>query len=137
MQYKKSKQLMSRSPVCLTIEQRQLAMDELLKSFAKRQIEVIALSVDRIHFHLLARFPDRNPRHHIGIAKKESSHYLKQQGHAPAGGLWGTRTQCVPIRNRPHQLTVFRYILAHSQKGGATWRIKRNTSPPQLQNAPS
>src|SRR6267142_5185011 len=112
--YRKSKELMTRPPVYLTLKQRQSALNELLKSFQKRSIEVIAISVDRVHFHLLARFPDRNPRHHIGVAKKDSSHFLKQQSDGPIGGIWGTRTQCIPIKDRAHQLRVFRYVLAHA-----------------------
>ncbi len=106
--YNLSKQLMPRPPVHLTPHQRRLALQEMIKSFTRQRIEIIALSVDRIHFHLLARFPDHNPRHHIGVAKKESSHYLKETGQSPIGGIWGTRTQCVPIKDRAHQLTVYR-----------------------------
>jgi hypothetical protein len=103
----------------------------MIKSLTSRRIEIIALSVDRIHFHLLARFPDHNPRHHIGVAKKESSHYLKETGQSPIGGIWGTRTQCVPIKDRAHQLTVYRYILAHGKNAAVTWcfKAKKSTSP--------
>ena len=122
--YNKSKELMTRPPVYLTPTQRQAALDELLKSFEKRHIQVITLSVDRIHFHLLARFPDHNPRHHIGVAKKESSHYLKADGQGATGGVWGTRTQCIPIKDRAHQVKAYEYILAHSKHGAVTWNFK-------------
>jgi hypothetical protein len=123
--HKKSKSLMTRAPVFLTIEQRQHAVKEFSTSLLKRNIEVIALSIDRVHFHLLARFPDHNPRHWIGIAKKESSHYLKARGLAPAGGLWATRCKCLPITDRGHQLEVVRYVLKHQEKGAAIWYLRK------------
>src|SRR5689334_1278780 len=120
----KSKDLMKRPPVYLTPRQRTRAVEEFVRSLQKRHIELIAVSIDRVHFHVLARFPDHNPRHWIGIAKKESSHYLKQEGLAPVGGLWATRFEVVPIENRGHQLWTVPYILKHAKKGAATWYFK-------------
>ena len=122
--YRKSKELMKRDPIHLTPKQRARAVEEFVKSLQKRKVELIALSIDRIHFHLLARFPDRRPRHWIGIAKKESSHDLKQEALAPVGGLWATRFECIPIADRAHQLEVVPYILKHKRKGAATWYFK-------------
>src|SRR4051812_43124354 len=87
--YKRSKALMRYAPVYLeTTEQRRRVLEEFVGSLLRRGIEVAIVSVDRVHWHALARFPDHNPRHWLGIAKRESSHYCKQTGHAPEGGLW-------------------------------------------------
>lgn len=118
---RKSKELMKRDPVFLTPRQRARAVEEFVKSLVKRKVELVSLSIDRVHFHVLARFRDRNPRKWIGIAKKESSHYLKQEQLAPVGGLWATRMECIPVENRRHQIWVVGYILKHGRKGGATW----------------
>jgi REP element-mobilizing transposase RayT len=117
---------MKRPPVYLTVRQRVRAVDEFLRSLQKRGIELVALSIDRVHFHVLARFPDHDPRHWIGIAKKESSHYLKQEGLAPVGGLWATRFEVVPVEDRRHQVWVVGYILRHARKGGAVKLIRRD-----------
>jgi len=78
----RSKRLMTRLPVYLeTMEQRQRVLDELIASLLRRQIEVAVAAIDRIHLHALVRCPDHQPRHWIGIAKKESSHYCKISGH--------------------------------------------------------
>jgi hypothetical protein len=122
--YQKSKDLMKRPPVYLTVPQRARALEEFVGSLRRRDIEVVAASIDRVHFHVLARFPGRDPRHWIGVAKKESSHYLKVEGLAPLGGLWATRFECVPVENRRHQLWVVGYILKHGKKGAATWLLK-------------
>ena len=110
----------------MTVRQRVRAVEEFVDSLLRREIEVISVSIDRIHFHALARFPDHRPRHWIGIAKKESSHYLKQEGLAPVGGLWATRFECVPVENRRHQLWTVPYILKHVKKGAAVWYFKRS-----------
>jgi hypothetical protein len=120
--YERSKRLMQRDPVYLDVEQRKRALDELIASLQRRNIEIAAASVDRIHKHILARFPDHDPRRWVGIAKKESSHYCKVSGHAPEGGLWGTRCECVPVRDESHRLNVVDYILDHAEKGAATYR---------------
>jgi hypothetical protein len=121
--FKRSKDLMNRDPVYLSWEQRRRAVDEIVKSLHKWGIELIVLSVDRVHLHALARFPDRNPRHYLGLAKKESSAYMKQAGLAPDGGLWATKCECVPITDRDHQVSAAKYILGHQKKGAAIWRL--------------
>jgi hypothetical protein len=122
----RSKGLMKRPPVYLSPGQRVRAVDQFVRSLQKRDIEVVTASVDRVHFHVLARFADRRPRHWIGVAKKESSHYLKQDGLAPVGGLWATRFECIPIDGRGHQLRTVAYILKHAKKGGVVRLIKRS-----------
>jgi hypothetical protein len=121
----KARDLMKRDPVYLTPRQRARAVVEFSKSLLKRNVEMLALSIDRIHFHLLARFPHRDPRHWVGIAKKECSHYLKQEALAPVGGLWATCVECIPIADRSHQLWTVGYILKHAKKGAVIWHFKR------------
>jgi hypothetical protein len=121
--HQKSKDLMTRPAVFLTVPQRVRALEEFVGSLRRREIEVVAASIDRVHFHVLARFPARDPRHWVGVAKKESSHYLKVEGLAPVGGLWATRCECVPIEDRGHQVWVVGYILKHVKKGAATWLL--------------
>ena len=113
---------MKRDPVFLSVDQRARALEELIAALHRRNIEVAAASVDRIHKHILARFPDHEPRWWVGIAKKESSHYCKESGHAPQGGIWATRCECLPINDEAHRLHVVDYILDHAKVGAATWR---------------
>ena len=98
-----ARELMKRDAIYLSVEQRRAALDEMLKSLLKRTIEPVAMCVGRIHFHILAPIADHNPRHWIGIAKKESSHYLKVAGFAPIGGLWAVRCECLPIKDASHR----------------------------------
>jgi hypothetical protein len=122
--HEKARDFQKRPSIYLTVTQRRRALDEMVGSLLRRNLELIVMSVDRVHFHALCRFPDRNPRKWIGIAKKESSHYLKQVGSAPVGGLWAVRFKCLPVEDRSHQLWTVRYIRKHGKKGAAIWDFR-------------
>lgn len=119
--YNYSKTLMKRPPVYLTPTQRQLAVNVIVASLLKRNIAAVIASVDRVHWHLLAPFPDQNPRRWLGIAKKESSHSLKLQGQGLEGGLWAVGCQCVPVENATHAAHTRNYIADHVHQGAAIW----------------
>ena len=95
------------------------------------QIETLIITVDAKHIHILARFPDHNPRYWIGWAKKYVTQTLK--AHAPGvglnlgsgQGLWAKRSHPEPITDRPHQLHTFGYILAHANEGAKIWRFDK------------
>jgi hypothetical protein len=125
--HKDSKDAMNREPVFLNWGQRQRAVDEFVRSFAKWKIKVQAISIDRVHLHVLGRFPRHNPRHFLGLVKKESSAYMKQKQLAPQGGLWATRTECKPINDASHHANVAQYILDHVKKGAVIWRPAQNS----------
>ena len=112
---------MKRDPVYLNRTQRQRAVEEFVRSFKKWGIELRIISIDRVHVHWLARFRAHDPRHYVGLAKKESSAYLKQHGLAPSGGLWAVRCKCLPIADRTHFDNVVDYIDNHEAKGAAIW----------------
>ena len=60
----------------------------------------------------------------IGLAKKESFAYMKRDNLAPpTGGLWGTRSECIPIASARHHAKVVQYILDHAKKGAAVWEL--------------
>ncbi len=71
--YRSAQNSMKRDAVRLNLPQRQRAVEEIVGSFAKWQIELKILAVTEIHLHALARVPDHNPRHDMGLAKKECS----------------------------------------------------------------
>jgi hypothetical protein len=104
----------------------------VVKQFVSRlqsfNLDVVVAALDDHHLHILARFPHRNPRHYLGIAKKHTSHVLRDlQNGISDGGIWSKRSKCIPIRDRAHQLNVARYIYAHKNRGAAIWRIRTET----------
>lgn len=139
----RSRRLMS-EPVHLSPQACAVACDELVASLKHQKIEAIACSVDDHHFHVLARFrlpkpTGSNPwastrtknqpiyayiRHTTGLAKSRAARAVSSARLVPTGGVWGKRFKITPIADRAHQVTVFKYILAHAARGAATWFIE-------------
>jgi REP element-mobilizing transposase RayT len=116
-----SKSVMKRDPIYLNRDQRQLATRFLVESLQRREIEVVSACTDSLHFHILAKIIDNRPDHWMGIAKRETSRYIKDAGMGYPGGLWGARGKSQPIKNRAHQLSTVKYILNHRTKGASVW----------------
>lgn len=114
-----SKRLMKRDPVRIRKELRHIVVDEMVSRLRQEGIEVILACFDDHHWHGLARFPDHNVRHYVGLAKKHTSHLLRQLDLMPPGGIWAKRCKPIPISSRFHQLKVVSYILKHEKRGAA------------------
>jgi REP element-mobilizing transposase RayT len=122
--YELSKALMKRDPVRIERELRQFVADAIAEKLRQDNIEVLIVSVDGKHIHVLARFPAHNPRHWIGRAKKHASHSVRQQGlRTEKGGLFAKRCHPKPIEDRKHEVKVFGYILDHIERGARVWRF--------------
>jgi REP element-mobilizing transposase RayT len=124
--YALSKALMKRDPVKIGRELRKFVAECIAEKLLQDDIQVLIVSVDAKHVHVLARFPDHNVRHWIGRAKKNASHCVRQQGlRTDEGGLFAKRSHPEPIEDRSHQLNVFGYVLNHSKRGARVWRFDR------------
>ncbi|MCY2930314.1 MAG: hypothetical protein NTV86_12610 [Planctomycetota bacterium] len=108
--------------VRLSLAQRQLAGRALVEMMLHQETELIALSMDSVHFHLLARFREGDVRRRVGRAKKHAWHELCEAGFE--GKLWQRSCHAEPIRDRGHQVNAFHYILNHSQKGAWGWSFR-------------
>jgi hypothetical protein len=124
-----SKSIMKRPPVYLNAKQRLAAVKLFVESMERREIEVVVASIDSIHFHVLARIADRRADFWTGVAKRETSHYMKTAGIGIVGGLWASQSKSEPIRNRAHQLATAKYIWKHRQQAAAVW-FKGKVHPP-------
>lgn len=122
---------MSRPPVRLSPEARELAADAVVSTFERHAIQMIALAIDDHHAHLLARFEDDRPRHWVGLAKKHSARAITDAGIVPRGKVWAVRSHAQPVRDRDHQVTAYRYILAHANRD-ATTRTPKTQGPESL-----
>jgi REP element-mobilizing transposase RayT len=126
--YELSKALLKRDPVRIERELRQFVVNAIAEKLCQDNVEVLIASVDGKHVHVLARFPDHNVRHWIGRAKKNASHFVRQQGlRTEGGGLFAKRCHPEPIADREHQVHVFGYILDHLKRGAQVWRFDRPT----------
>ena len=118
----KSRSLMKQPAIHLSPSQRPIAGQAIVEMLVRLDIEVLALSVDAVHYHILARFPDGNIRLRVGRAKKHASEILTE--HGLKGTVWAKRCRPLPITDRAHQLNVFDYILKHADKGAWVWTFR-------------
>jgi hypothetical protein len=119
-----SKRLMKRDPVHIDAEVRAIVAEEFVFRLQRDGLEVIIVAFDDHHLHALVRVADHRVRHYVGLAKKHTSHILRQLNLAPdGGGIWAKRCKVIPVRDRAHQLNVAAYILKHEKLGAAIWCI--------------
>jgi hypothetical protein len=137
---RRSKRLMKREPVRLDSKLCEIALLGLVECLMGDEIIVLTACLDATHLHVLAQFKDQKPRLRLGWAKlaatKRVKEHLNAHGDAVGAelvlktgeGIWGKRSECVPIRDRGHRLNTLNYILDHRGKGAAVWmnpRIRR------------
>jgi len=120
--HEQSQSQMKRSAVWLAPPAQLLACQIMAESLSRDDCEPIAIAVDSHHFHALVRCTDQNPRKWVGLAKRRSATALSKGGFVEPGGAWATRSLCKPIRDRGHQVRVFRYIVAHGKRNASVWR---------------
>ncbi|MBI1900138.1 MAG: hypothetical protein HYS13_03350 [Planctomycetia bacterium] len=85
---------------------------------------VACLAVGARHVHVLARMPLGRAKEFRAAAKRHAWFAARDAGWKEK--LWGKRGKIVPIKDRRHQLNVFRYIVQHAKQGAWVWRIDRS-----------
>jgi hypothetical protein len=81
---------------------------------------VLCIAVSSQHVHVLAKLPlGAKPRIWMGLAKKHATFEVRKSGWQ--GKLWAKRGKELPVKNRRHQLKVYRYILDHRAQGAWVW----------------
>jgi hypothetical protein len=85
---------------------------------------VLCMAVAGQHVHLLTKIPKGAARDWSGTAKQHAWFVLRERGWK--GKLWGKRGKAVTIRDRRHQLNVYRYILRHADEGAWVWAWKKD-----------
>lgn len=111
--------------VLLNPNQRRVACHEMAVKLLSLDVELLAISVDRIHYHMLARFPTDHVKHWVGLAKKHSAFIMKE--HGIAGGVWAIGCRAGTIADRSHQVNTFDYIRRHALKGAVVWTFRDAT----------
>ena len=116
-----SRDVMAEDAVSLNAAHREIAGKAMVAFLVARGFEVIVLSCDAIHFHLLSRFPDGDVRRQVGHAKVNASYRLRDAGRK--GKVWALSCGVRPIADRPHQVRVFNYIREHKDVGAWVWTL--------------
>ncbi len=81
---------------------------------------VVCVAVSSRHAHLLAKMPRDEVSNWTGAAKRHAWFVMRDNGWQ--GKLWGKRSKPVYVRDREHQLNVFRYIVEHESVGAWVWK---------------
>jgi hypothetical protein len=119
----RASQAQQREPtVTLPREWRAQIAEMIAEKLLRLGAQFAAIAVAGRHVHLLVKLPRQLTRHWIGQVKRHVTFLLRDHGWS--GKVWAEQAKYVPIRDRPHQLNAYRYILAHVEEGAAvmTWK---------------
>lgn len=81
---------------------------------------VVCLAVTGQHLHVLAKMPFDRDQQWIATAKRHA--WFEMRDHGWKGKLWGQHGKRVVVRDRQHQMNVYRYVLAHRKQGAWVWK---------------
>ena len=139
--FQRSKESMTREGVELSWDARVLACRKMVQALRFHYAEVADFCVGKIHYHGLVRFypidpevwkairgerrsQERDPRHLMGIAKKESARALSREGLVAPGGVWAGGCGRRWIRNSFHFNKVKTdYIPDHAKHRAAVYSL--------------
>lgn len=125
----RSRELLKQEPAVFSRLWRPIIGQGLRDRLEQEGALVLCVSVSGQHAHVLAKMPPPPiPRHWVGLAKRHVTFTLHALGYQ--GEVWGKRGKNVPVRDRAHQLNVFRYVLRHVEQGAWVWDFRERTPKP-------
>jgi hypothetical protein len=90
--------------------------------------QLLVVSMGTTHLHFLGKMPPGPvPRDWVGRAKVYSNFKAKEHGYV--GKLWAVRCKVNPIKDRPHQVNTFNYIVGHLKEGAWVWTFQDPDHP--------
>jgi len=117
----RSQRLMKRDPMHLHRAMQSVALAAIIEKLLEKEIPIAAAALDDHHLHVVMQCVDRNPRHWIGLAKKNSAWALKDAELVPPGGVWAKRGLCKPITDQSHFHRAINYVKDHAKRGAWIW----------------
>jgi len=81
---------------------------------------VLCSAVAGQHVHTLSKLPEGVAREWAGKAKQHAWHVARANGWQ--GRLWAKRGKEIRVRDRSHQLNIYKYILQHAEDGAWIWK---------------
>ena len=94
----------------------------MVEMLVRDEIELLAVSMDAIHYHILGRFSDKQVRRRVGRAKRHAYYFLRARWQMKK--VWQRLSQVNPVADRAHQVRVFRYIRDHKEQGAWVWTFR-------------
>jgi hypothetical protein len=141
--FEQSKRSMKRPGVALDWEARVVAVRSMVEALRYHEVAVVDACIGARHWHVLARFIplsedehiwasieiqrlslNREPRHLMGIAKKESARALSKLGLVEPGGVWARGCGRRYIKNEGHfNYVAETYVPGHRRQGAAVYSL--------------
>jgi REP element-mobilizing transposase RayT len=115
----KNRESLKCDEVSLDWSQREAVGKALKSKLDELGVILIAIAASGQHVHLLLKARPKEVRNQVGKAKMHTWFELRKGGWKRK--LWGRRGKFLRVRDRAHQLNVFRYILRHAEQGAWVW----------------
>lgn len=115
----RSRKSLKQPPVVLTADERTVAALAIRDKLEALGAFVLVVSVGGQHAHVLAKLPQATARDWVGRAKKHVWFELRDRGRV--GHVWGKRSKELPVKDRPHHVNTYNYILRHRDEGAWVW----------------
>ena len=121
--HQRSLGLLEQAPVKIERDLREVVALAMVSKLQEYTAQVLALSISSNHVHVLAKMPPGLiPKLWVGYAKREATFQLKEIGWT--GKLWAKGGKANPIRDRPHQIHTYNYIVRHRNEGAWVWDFR-------------
>ena len=110
---------------------REVVARAFLSRLLKEKFLVLAVAVSERHVHALVLLPDDRAliREIIGRCKRAACEAVK---HEMTGALWADGGEFKQVRDRAHQLNVYKYILVDQGPGAWTWSYRDEGGLPRF-----
>jgi len=120
--HRHAKSLLTQQPITLTMHQRQLVGERLIRWFDIKAIPMVAVSVGGAHAHLLCQLPDHERDATIGNAKRYASTEARRADPALPSKLFARKGEPKPVRDFTHFKKAFDYVVNKHRREGAWTR---------------
>jgi len=123
-QEQRSRERLKHDPVHLSTNLKSLVGQSLVDRLQSLGAFVLAVAVATKHAHLLVKLPPSKATLWSGAAKRHAWFELREKV-GWSGKLWARKGKATPVKDRQHQLNVYRYILKHERQEAWTWKWQK------------
>jgi hypothetical protein len=121
---KHSREALVRPPATFARDLRPEIAQSLRERLENLGATLACIAVAGKHVHLLVKLPKAETRKWIGMAKQHA--WQERRSRGDNRKIWAQKAKFVPVRDRAHQLNVYRYIIAHERQGAYGWKHSDN-----------
>ena len=117
-----AEQSLKHGPVSFSPGSRMIVGRAIIEKLTQRGAFALCIAVAAQHVHVLVKIPPTDVRDWCGHAKRHATFALRETGWN--GKVWGARGKYSPVKDRRHQVNVYKYIINYSEVGAWVWTWK-------------